>query len=94
MPRLFLMKEEGFITGGNNYLFRVCSKLFFEMWRYICCRIEGTEASSKEIKKMVSTVGNRRMVTGQRVRESHVWKKIERYWKRERERERERERDK
>ena len=42
-----------------------------------------TEASGKGIKKKVSRVANRRMVTGQRVRKSHVWKKIERYLKKE-----------
>jgi hypothetical protein len=43
---------------------------------------KGQKHSVSDTKRSVR-VGNRRMVTGQRVRESHVWKKIERYWKRE-----------
>jgi hypothetical protein len=44
---------------------------------------KGRKHSVTDTKTTVR-VRNRRMVTGQRVRESHVWKKIERYLKRER----------
>ena len=70
------------ITGGNNYL-AYGQNCFLE------CRSTGMLPNGKGQKYSVSDtkgsvrVGNRRMVTGQRVRESHVWKKIERYWKRE-----------
>jgi hypothetical protein len=68
------------IAGGNNYLFRVCSKFFSGKQKYICCRNRRDRSIRWAIQK-VSRIARR---YGHRAEsKSHMWKKIEIHLKKE-----------